>query len=107
MRGPGMSDDKYLTTAEASACLAEMGLPLAPTTLRKMRCVGGGPPFHHYGRTPVYTAPRLREYALSRLSAERSSTSSDVQATAQTPPALRRARNAAKRPPTRAGRRRA
>jgi hypothetical protein len=66
---------KFLTPDEASSFLADMGLPIAPSTLAKMRCIGGGPMFQTFGRAPRYTPERLREYALSRLSGERRSTS--------------------------------
>ncbi|SRR6266851_2759415 len=73
-----MSDERYLTQKEASQFLAELGLHIAPSTLSKLRCVGGGPVFQSFGRFPRYTPTRLREFALSKLSGERSSTTSQA-----------------------------
>lgn len=71
-----MSDnERFLTPEEASQFLAGLGLQIATSTLSKMRCVGGGPVFQSFGRFPRYTPRRLREFAQSKLSAERRSTS--------------------------------
>jgi hypothetical protein len=71
-----MADVRYLMTEAASKFLFDnFGLRRSPKTLSKLRCVGGGPVFQAYGRTPVYTPARLTEYALSLLSPERASTS--------------------------------
>ena len=68
-------EEPYLSPPEAVAFLAELGLPIALGTLAKMRCVGGGPVFQSFGRFPRYRPSRLREYAASKLSGERRSTS--------------------------------
>ena len=70
-----MEDDRFLTPREASQYLAGLGLSYAPSTLAKLRCVGGGPVFHSFGRSTRYTPQRLREFVRSKLSAERTSTS--------------------------------
>jgi hypothetical protein len=61
---------------EASAYLAEVhGLQEAPTTLAKRACLGGGPPFELFGRTPYYRTESLDLWAAERLSGPRRSTS--------------------------------
>jgi hypothetical protein len=60
--------EKLLTEKEASDLLKQMGAPLEPLTLRKLRCVGGGPSFHLWGRRVRYTEPELLDYVASRLS---------------------------------------
>ena len=56
-------DESYLTTEESSEFLRGLGLQRAPSTLKKLRCVGGGPTFVKYGRFPRYTRKWLQEYA--------------------------------------------
>jgi hypothetical protein len=68
-------DEPYLTTEESSEFLRGLGLQRAPSTLKKLRCVGGGPTFVKYGRFPRYTPKWLQEYAESQLSAPLRSTS--------------------------------
>jgi hypothetical protein len=74
-----MSDDEIylLTPDEASEWLKRHGVPRAPSTLAKLRCIGGGPVFQSIGRIPRYTVPRLREYVHSQLTPERTSSSKD------------------------------
>ncbi len=69
------NDEPFLTPEESSQFLGKLGLPVAVGTLAKMRCVGGGPVFQSFGRFPRYRPSRLREYAASKLSGERRSTS--------------------------------
>jgi hypothetical protein len=74
--GANVADDRtYLTPEESSDVLKDLGLPMASSTLKKLRCVGGGPTFVKFGRFARYTLPWLREYAESRLSAPMRSTS--------------------------------
>ncbi len=40
---------------------------LAPQTLNKLRCVGGGPPYYKHSRKVVYCARDLDEWLQSRL----------------------------------------
>lgn len=69
-------DRRYLDQKEASVYLDERwGLMRAPSTLSKLRCVGGGPVFRKFGRFPRYTPTRLDEYAIAQLSPELTSTS--------------------------------
>jgi hypothetical protein len=53
-------------TRQAAAFLTDQGFKTAPATLRKLRCVGGGPEFELFGRIPVYTDSALLNWALSR-----------------------------------------
>ena len=65
-----------MRTREASAYLNEVhGVQLAPATLNKMRCVGGGPSYYMDGRFPGYTDEFLDSFAVARKGAPRSSTS--------------------------------
>lgn len=74
-----MADDNtYLTPEEASDFLERRGLPVAASTLRKLRCVGGGPKFVKFGRFPRYTAPWLLEFAQGKLSQPMRSTSDNA-----------------------------
>jgi hypothetical protein len=51
------------------------GVKVAPTSLAKLACVGGGPPFQKDGPWPTYPVPGLDQYAKKRLSRLVSSTS--------------------------------
>jgi hypothetical protein len=64
-----------LNRREASAYLKSLGFPVAVATLAKMASCGGGPRFHSFGRIPLYRSSDLREWAESRCSAPRRSTS--------------------------------
>ncbi len=55
--------------------LSEHGIELAPATLAKLACIGGGPPFQKAGRVPLYPVDLLDEWALARLGAVVRSTS--------------------------------
>jgi hypothetical protein len=60
----------------ASAYLLEKhGIPRAPGTLAKLATIGGGPPFSHVGKIPLYDPNDLDEWALSVLSGPVKSTS--------------------------------
>src|SRR5215469_8517723 len=48
---------------------------LAPATLAKLACLGGGPPFESFGRRPLYREADLLAWAQSRTSGPRRSTS--------------------------------
>jgi hypothetical protein len=78
-------DEPYLTTEESSEFLRGLGLQRAPSTLKKLRCVGGGPTFVKYGRFPRYTPKWLQEYAQSQVSAPLHSTS-EASPQKKTPP---------------------
>ena len=51
------------------------GVKVAPTSLAKLACTGGGPPFQKDGPWPTYPVPGLDQYAKKRLSPLVSSTS--------------------------------
>jgi hypothetical protein len=59
----------------ASQFLAKWGVRAATPTLAKLRCVGGGPAFHRYGRRIVYERLELIRWIEARLSPARVSTS--------------------------------
>ena len=57
-----------LRRREASQYLAEIhGIELAPVTLAKLACIGGGPSFHKAGRWPLYPTAELDRWAAERL----------------------------------------
>lgn len=58
---PTQADNEYLTPQQAGEFLA-----LSYRTLEKMRTIGGGPPFHKFGRRVSYSRADLREWAKSR-----------------------------------------
>ena len=62
-------------TVEAANYLTGRGCKTKPTTLRKMRCVGGGPEFSYYGRKPVYSEECLNRFIDDRVRASYRSTS--------------------------------
>jgi hypothetical protein len=43
------------------------GIPCSPKTLAKYACVGGGPPFRHAGRFPLYPVSGLDAWAQSKI----------------------------------------
>lgn len=45
------------------------GIRLAPTTLAKLACEGGGPRYHKSVRTPLYPTEELDRWAKERLGA--------------------------------------
>jgi hypothetical protein len=60
---------------DAAAFLKSLGLDVAPRTLAKLACIGGGPAFRHFGRRVRYEPPVLLQWAEGRLSPPRTSTS--------------------------------
>jgi hypothetical protein len=65
----------FLDPQDASDRLKERGLPIEASTLGKLRCIGGGPPFMKWGRKPRYSAELLDQWAEERLGGPRHSTS--------------------------------
>lgn len=63
--------EKIFRQAQTSVYL----VGLAPRTLAKLRCVGGGPSFRRFGRRIVYERGELARWARSRLSPSFTSTS--------------------------------
>jgi len=43
------------------------GITIAPATLAKLACIGGGPRFHKVVRTPLYPREELDVWAAERL----------------------------------------
>lgn len=64
-----------MSTRDAAAYLNERGIPYAPATLEKLRCVGGGPRFRKYGPRVRYDRADLDAWADSKISDPVSSTS--------------------------------
>jgi hypothetical protein len=68
--------DRFLTATDASRFCSERGLPVAATTLNKLRCVGGGPRFVRFGgRKVAYPEQALLAWLSGRLTPEVASTS--------------------------------
>jgi hypothetical protein len=75
-------------TRQAAAFLTDRGFRIAPATLNKLRCVGGGPAFEKFGRRPLYSETSLLEWVRARTTGSLRS-SSDAKNTAranQSPP---------------------
>jgi hypothetical protein len=64
-----------LDTAAAAHWLSDHGIRRSPATLRKLRCLGGGPRFRRLGNKPVYTESDLIAWIEERLSEPMGSTS--------------------------------
>jgi hypothetical protein len=64
-----------LDRKQASEFLTSHGFGVAPRTLAKLACIGGGPAFRHFGRKVRYERPALLEWAEARLSPALRSTS--------------------------------
>lgn len=60
-----------LDRRQAAEFLNSHGFGVAPGTLAKLACIGGGPAFRHFGRKVRYERPALLDWAESRLSAPR------------------------------------
>jgi hypothetical protein len=71
-----METERYLDPISASDFLQQRyNMRCKPGTLSKWRCLGGGPTFVLIGRFPRYTEQWLEEFALSRMSGPKGSTS--------------------------------
>lgn len=71
-----MNSSKYLRRADAAAYIRDTwGLPCSARWLAKLAVVGGGPIYRKAGRTPLYTARDLDQWAERRIGARRFSTS--------------------------------
>jgi hypothetical protein len=60
--------EPLLDTAAAAQRLTALGIRRTPSTLRKLRTVGGGPPYRHLNGRAFYTELDLVEWISSRLS---------------------------------------
>jgi hypothetical protein len=67
--------ETLLRRRETAAALGEMGFPTTEATLATQAVRGGGPPYRTFGRIPLYRWSEVLEWAESRLSAPRRSTS--------------------------------
>jgi hypothetical protein len=76
--------DTLLRRRPTADALTAKGFKTAEKTLATKATRGGGPPFRHYGRTPLYRWGDALAWAYSRLSEVRSSTSeAETQTAAQ------------------------
>ena len=66
---------QFLGEEAASEYLKDRGIEVAPGTLAKYRCVGGGPAFREFGRKPLYEPPALDDWVDKRLSEPKRSSS--------------------------------
>ena len=70
--------EPLLDTTSAAQRLTALGVRRSPATLRKLRTVGGGPPYRHLNGRAFYTERDLVEWISSRLTALRRNTSEPV-----------------------------
>jgi hypothetical protein len=75
----------YLAPVAASDFLKSLGIPRSPQTMRKDRCVGGGPKFVRFGAQIFYRADWLQEWVLTRMSPPMTSTSQAAETAAKNP----------------------
>ena len=59
--------EPLLDTRSAAQRLTALGIRRSPTTLRKLRTVGGGPPYRHLNGRAYYTDRDLVDWISSRL----------------------------------------
>jgi hypothetical protein len=71
--------EPLLDSAAAAQWLTVHGVRRTPATLRKLRCIGGGPKFRRLNRKPYYTERGLAAWIESRLGAPVGSTSRQTQ----------------------------
>jgi hypothetical protein len=67
--------DPLLDTAAAAQWLTAHGVRRTPATLRKLRCLGGGPRYRSLNTRPYYTEADLIAWIEARLSGPVGSTS--------------------------------
>jgi hypothetical protein len=67
--------EHLLDTMAAAEWLSSHGIRRSPLTLRKLRCLGGGPRYRTFNGKPYYTEPDLAVWIEERLSAPLGSTS--------------------------------
>jgi hypothetical protein len=67
--------DALLTRSATAAALTAVGFPIRPSTLATKATRGGGPAFRLFGKKPLYRWGDALDWARSRLSAPRRSTS--------------------------------
>lgn len=67
--------ENRLDRQQAAAFLTAHGYRTAPATLAKLASIGGGPLFESFGRKPLYRETDLIEWARSKTTGPRRSTS--------------------------------
>jgi hypothetical protein len=67
--------DALLPRGPTAEALTEAGFQTAKATLATKACRGGGPPFRHYGRVPLYRWGDALAWAESQLGPVVTSTS--------------------------------
>ena len=67
--------DMLLRRPELAEALTERGYPITRKTLETQATRGGGPPYRLWGRIPLYRWGDALEWAASKLSAPRRSSS--------------------------------
>lgn len=65
---------QYLNRQETSDYLKKHGIPMAVSTLAAKAVRGGGPFFHHLGRTPLYAVADIDQWVIEQLGQAASST---------------------------------
>ena len=64
-----------LSRSDAAKFLNDHGYKIAASTMTKLACIGGGPPFRHFGRAPIYEPDDLLAWAKSKTCLPRNRTS--------------------------------
>lgn len=67
--------EALLRRNQTAAALSQAGYPTSEKTLATQASRGDGPPFHRYGRYPLYRWADVLAWAEARLKPARSSTS--------------------------------
>src|SRR6266481_9860917 len=63
-----MTNPAYLRRRAAAEYLRQRwGVPCSEKTLAKLACVGGGPAYQRFGRTPLYIHADLDEFARAKI----------------------------------------
>jgi hypothetical protein len=70
-----VSSRTYLRRRDAAAYLRDKGARCSEKYLAKLACIGGGPVYRLYGRTPLYAPEDLDAYFHDRISGPMRSTS--------------------------------
>jgi hypothetical protein len=75
MTTPSSDSAVVLDRRAASEFLTVRGYRVAYATLAKLAVLGGGPPFRHWGRRPLYRPEDLLAWAAAKTTAPKRSTS--------------------------------
>jgi hypothetical protein len=67
-RQAGVTSPALLQPGAASEHLKDRGVNRTVATLAKLRCLGGGPPWHRVGRNVVYSTDDLDAWAAGIIS---------------------------------------